>query len=39
MYFKHLSKIKTCQRLTKLFMEDFLQNELHERNVMLTKVN
>ena len=34
LYFKHLSKSKV-----KLLMTDFLQNELHEGNAMLVKVN
>ena len=38
-YISNISTNQMCHRTTKLFMTDFLQNEVYESNVMLVKVN
>ena len=38
-YISSILANQVCQKTAKLSMEDFLQNELHEGNFMLIKVN
>ena len=38
-YISNILANQVCQKTAKLSMEDFLQNELHEGNFMLIKVN
>ena len=38
-YISNISTNKTCQRRTTLPLADFVQNELHEGNTVLVKVN
>ena len=38
-YISNISANQTCQATAKLFMANFLQNELHDVNFMLVKLN